>query len=255
MKSAGANRPAFQEVQIDLAAHIRNPRENPGPEGLEARRLRIYAQLFYNNIEHFLASTFPVARRIHLDPSWPGIAWEDLVRAFVHQHGCESPYFLEISQEFLQFASGFDACRRWPWLLELLHYEWVEMALSVSEAEVPPPLPQTEAALLDTLAVSPVARALTYRYPVQTIGPGHLPAQEPEEATYLVVYRRRDDSVHFMAANPLTLRLLALLGEGLSGRAALEQLATELGLSPSVVADQGLATLRRLADLDILAAR
>ena len=54
----------FQALQYRFAAHLRDPEHQPAPEGLEDRRLKIYRELFYNNVEDFLQTAFPVLRRI-----------------------------------------------------------------------------------------------------------------------------------------------------------------------------------------------
>jgi hypothetical protein len=65
---------------------------------------------------------------------------------------------------------------------------------------------------------------------VHLLGPGHRPEQPPDEPTWLLVYRDRDERVRFMVSNAVTVRLLELLrAEHCSGRAALQQLASELG--------------------------
>ena len=46
--------PAFQQYQYAFTAHIRDPRRNPRPAGVPARRMRVYNQLLYNNLESFL---------------------------------------------------------------------------------------------------------------------------------------------------------------------------------------------------------
>ena len=96
----GSNLPGFRAAQLDFAAHIRNPERNPLPPDVEARRMRIYVDLFFNNIEGFAASAFPIAKRV-----LGADAWLALVRRFVDEHGCTSPYFLQISEEFLTFIS------------------------------------------------------------------------------------------------------------------------------------------------------
>ncbi len=251
MPRPGSNLPDFRAAQIDFAAHIRNPAENPAPAGLEARRLKIYQELFYNNIESFLASGFPVAKQVLGRDRWHALA-----REFVHRHGSESPYFLEISQEFLTFLSERDPARGEPlpeFLLELAHYEWVELALGVSEVELPVEGIDPQGDLLEgPIVVSPLIWCLAYRWPVHQIGPEHVPSAPPAETTELIVYRKADDRVAFMEVNPVTLRLLELIRE-FSGRAALEQLAQELPqLDSKVVYEQGLATLERLRDAQIL---
>ncbi|MGD8418546.1 MAG: DUF2063 domain-containing protein, partial [Pseudomonadales bacterium] len=111
-----------------------------------------------------------------------------------------------------------------------------------------------EGDLLDAVPiVSPLIWCLSYRWPVHQIGPGHIPTLPPANPTDLIVYRRRDDAVRFMAINPGTQRLLALLGTGNTGRRALAEVARELPeLDSKVVYEQGLATLQRLREAGII---
>ena len=119
--------------QDALAAHIRDPDRVAPPEGVEARRLKIYRELFFNNVDSLLAGNFPVLRRIHGDDGWRA-----LVRAFYRDHDCHTPLFTELAREFLRYlderAAGEAGHDDPPWLRELAHYEWVELALQISEA-------------------------------------------------------------------------------------------------------------------------
>lgn len=90
--------PAFFKTQFDFAAHLRDPEVNRAPSGIEDRRMKIYRELIYNNIESFISSGFPILRSITKDDKW-----HSMVRDFVSHHNSSTPYFLEISQEFLQF--------------------------------------------------------------------------------------------------------------------------------------------------------
>ena len=242
----GRNQPGFVDTQLEFAAYIRNPEVNELPAGIEARRMKIYADLFYNNIENFLSSSFPVCRKILTADRWDGVAWHALVRSFVHRHGSTSPYFLEIPQEFLEFVSAGEHDPLPDWFLELAHYEWVELAVAVLETEPPEPS--------SGLSVSPLAWALGYRYPVHEIGPGHLPEAEPASATHLIVYRKSDYTVRFLVSNPVTHTLLALLSEGHDEAAAIVELAARLGLPEDVVAPQAGAALAKLIDCEIVVA-
>jgi hypothetical protein len=55
-----------------------------------------------------------------------------------------------------------------PFLLELAHYEWAELALSLEEAEIAD-VPHDPAGdpLEEVVVVSPLAWVLGYRFPVQ----------------------------------------------------------------------------------------
>ena len=88
----------FRDTQLQFAAHIRHPEQNPPPPDIEDRRLAIYRDLFYNNIQSFLASGFPVLKSI-LEQAH----WHSMVRDFIYRHQSHSPYFLKISEEFLSY--------------------------------------------------------------------------------------------------------------------------------------------------------
>ena len=62
-------------------------------------------------------------------------AWHALVHDFYRDHRCSTPLFPELPREFIQYLQARDAgAGDPPWLLELAHYEWVELALDLSEA-------------------------------------------------------------------------------------------------------------------------
>lgn len=254
----------FLQTQRQFTAHLRNPTENPGPADVEDRRMAIYRDLIYNNIEGFLDSGFPILREIHSDAEW-----QALVREFIVQHQCHSPYFLEISQEFLKFLQQRSLDANKPFLVELAHYEWVELALDCS-TEVFPEDVAIEGDLLEMHpVVSPLVWNLSYQYPVHQISSTNQPIETPSAPTFLVVYRNRHDKVGFMESNAATSRLITILSgqslseelsdevqEGdalISGRAALEQLAQELK-SPDQLAiiNFGADLIKNLLSLDII---
>jgi hypothetical protein len=256
MPTPGSNLPRFLDTQLEFAAHIRDPSNNPCPSDVEARRMQVYVDLFYNNIQAFLANIFRITKSV-----LGSDAWHLMVRAFVARHRSTSPYFQEIPQEFLAFLDGD---RSWedahPFLLELCHYEWVELALDVSVDELPADL-QTEGDLLDHIPlVSPLAWSLCYDYPVHRISPEHVPQSRPGEPTYLIVYRGSDERVHFVESNAVTARLLTILsepGSSVTGRQALETIASELLFSDAqpdadAVMAGGADTLQRLRGYAII---
>ena len=243
---------AFQRVQIDFAAHLRAPKQNAAPAAIEDRRVGIYRDLIYNNIESFVASGFPVLRSLYSDDDW-----HRMVRDFVHHHASQSPYFLQISEEFLHYLQSerlHQACDP-AFLLELAHYEWVELALDVSEAEFPGDVAPEGDVLEGVPVVSPLAWSLSYNFPVHQVGPAFQPQQPPQSPTFLVVYRDRKDKVGFMEINAVTARLLQLAQtETLSGRELLETLAGEMQhTDPAALVDFGRDLLEKLRALDIIA--
>jgi hypothetical protein len=249
-------RQSFQDTQLEFAAHLRHPQLNKAPDNIENRRLAIYRNLFFNNIEGFLASGFPILKSI-IQPQ----NWRQLVRDFIYRHQSHSPYFLDISEEFL----GYLQHERQPeqgdpvFMLELAHYEWVELALDISPIEMPENLAFHGDVLADYPVVSPTAWRFVYQYPVHRIGPNYQPtadrpADADSEVTALIVYRNRELQLGFMESNPLTLRLLEILEEQqLSGRAAIVKLAAEVSHpQPEVLVKFGGDILQALFDREII---
>ena len=243
--------PALRVQQFALSRHLRDPHAVPAPHGIREDRLAVYRELLYNNLQSLLAGNFPVIRR-----TLPGERWHTLVRGFLAGHRCRTPLFTEIGREFVRWLEAAPEPGLPPWLAELAHYEWVELALQISDA-LPPtelaPLPAAGAdatALLDGApVVSPLAWALAYRWPVQRIGPAFQPDRAPEAPTLLLVRRDADGEVRFAELSPLAFRLLELLAPGTrSGRDCLEALAREAGSAdPDALIADGAALLARMA--------
>ncbi len=234
--------PEFQRYQFDFTAHIRDPKANPRPAGVAARRMKIYNELLYNNVEGFLLTCFPVLRRVLGQRKWAR-----LVRAFFSTHRSHTPYFRQIPDEFVQFLQN-----EWtptedypPFLLALAHYEWIELVLSVSNKRAEGNI-DADGNLLDGVPVlNPVLANLRYDWPVHRIAPRR--KVRPAE-THVLVFRNADDQVAFTEINAFTARLLALLEDGSrTGREALQQVAEESRHpDPGVVLHAGSALLEDL---------
>lgn len=237
--------------QLDaLAAHVRDPEAHPGPPGIETRRLKIYSDLVFNNLDGLLAGNFPVIRKTLGDADW-----RSLVRAFLSQHHSHTPLFTELGREFIAFLesdAGTDPAR--PWLAELAHYEWAELGLQLSEAIAPSHDPEGD--LLNGVpVVSPLAWPLVYRWPVHRICPDFQPVEPPHQPTLMLLRREPDGRVHFSMLSPLLFRLLELVGAESreTGRALLQRLALEAGQPDSdAFIDQARPMLRRLRDEGVL---
>jgi hypothetical protein len=223
-------------AQLDaLAAWIREPATRMPPSGIERRRLDVYRELFFNNVSGLLGGNFPVLRRLHDDD-----AWQALVHAFYRDHGCRTPLFTELPREFLRYLEARDEDPTMPWLHELAHYEWVELALQISEAtrddiaHDPHDGPGSDpgrALLAGRPLPSPLAWPLAYAWPVHRIGPDYRPLDRPDAPTLLLLRREADGRVSFHMLSPLTFRLLERLEQapGLSGQEQLAALAAEAG--------------------------
>lgn len=239
---------AFQRA---FAAHLRNPQANPPPAAVDAERAGVYVELLYNNVEDFLSSCFPVIRNILDDDQW-----HRLVRQFYAGHACQSPYFRDIPAEFVQwFTKRFASTplgEPFPFLLELAHYEWLEIPLTLADDEIDRKLIDPDGDLLDgQLVMNPVMHLQAYQYPVHRISPDFLP-QEPE-ATYLILLRDEQGKIQFVVLNAVTARLVELLQETPNARAALSQLAGEMQHpAPEQLLEYGLQLLQQFKNQQVL---
>lgn len=248
-----ADPPDFQRKQFEFAAWIRDPDNTRAPEGIEDRRLDIYRRLFQNNLATLLSSTFPVLRKLHTNTQW-----NDLIREFMVDYRADSPYFLEVPKEFLVFLQqrGAESYEDKPFLLELAHYEWVELAVSVSEDDIDTASIDRNGDLLKGVPVkSHQAWSLSYKYPVHRISIEYQPVEAPSEATFLVVYRRLDFTMGFLELNPVSARLLELIESNThqSGEELLIGLAAELGYADGTqLVEHGHDIMQQMYGLDIL---
>lgn len=213
-----------QALQYRFTAHLRDPAHAPVPAGIEDRRIGVYRELVYANMESFISSNFPVIRSLYGDAEW-----ETFARDFLREHRCHTPLFPEFGREFLRYLEARQALGRNdpPFLLELAHYEWAELALSLDEARIDsvPHDPDGDP-LSGVPAVSPLACVLAYRFPVHHIAPQFRPAAPPAAPTLLLLVRGRDDAVRFHELNALSAMLFERLQQNThaSGRECVDAL-------------------------------
>lgn len=248
-----ATLPKFKRVQYDFAAHLRDPERHPAPPDVEDRRMKIYRELFYNNVESFVAAGFPVLRKLYSDADW-----HRMMRDYFARHQSHTPFFHGIAGEFLRYlqderdAQAEDP----PFLLELAHYEWVELALGINEAELDWTGVQADGDLMAGVPVlSPLVWNLVYQYPVHRLSPDYRPTEPGAQPTHIVVYRDRRDRVGFLEINAVTARLLQLIEQqpDRSGTQQLGQIAVEMQHpNPQVVIEGGREMLDGLRQRDII---
>ena len=249
-----AERQPLRRAQFEFAAHIRDPQNAPAPAGIEDRRLAIYRELFFNNLKSLLSNMFPVLAKLHGDQHW-----RLLVRQFMRQHQAHTPYFLQLPAEFLAFlqAEYEPGPDDFPFLAELAHYEYIELALSISEADNDMQGVDPEGDLLANVPVkSALAWVYAYEYPVHRISAEFLPDAPAGQPVYLAVYRDTTDKVGFLELNAVTAGLLNAIEEnerGLSGDALLRRLAADINYPDTdAFVTHGLAAMREMRSLDIL---
>ena len=243
-----AELPLFKQAQYEFAAHIRDPKLNSKPDDIEARRMNIYTDLFFNNVEDFIANTYPVLKEI-----MPANSWQEMIRDYFSKHISHTPLFPEMPREFLKYLENERNNPNDPaFINELAHYEWVELALMTSDLDqnINWDRIDIDGDLLNKRPVlSPLAWLLSYQYPVQQISKDFIPDVPAEHAINILVYRDSSDEVRFMKLNPITAQLIQRINDEqhLTTKQILEDIAKQMQHpDPCVVIEGGYQIIQDL---------
>lgn len=224
-------------LQKRFSDHIRDPENNPAPEGIEDRRLAIYRRLFLNNLSSLFGKNFPVARKVV-----PDERWRKLIRAFMVEHRPTTPLFPEIGREFVRFLADHpEHYPEWPWLAEVCHWQFLATSVRNDEAELDDAGADPGGDLLaGHPVVNPTLRLAQYEWPVHEIRANRPP--ESPRSVILAIFRRPDDRLGRIQINAVTGRLLEMLQEnsGIGGQLCLKRLADEIGhADPATLVEHG----------------
>ncbi|MEQ3762163.1 MAG: putative DNA-binding domain-containing protein [Alcanivorax sp.] len=232
----------MSELARMQAAFARDLRTSGHEQFSDAPGMSIYRELFFNNICGFIDGAFPVCADVVGEEGW-----RSLCRDFFSSYSCDTPLFLKISEEFLAYLQARpELYQDFPYLAELAHYEWLELAVDVME-DVDTPEIDGGDVVNGIPVVTPALMTACYHYPVHRIsvetsvtaggGVGGI----AEEISGFIVYRNSDDLVKFVACNPMTLAIMEhlLAGEQLTGKDAVLAVLSMMGLADNDVAING----------------
>ena len=245
---------SLAKTQSIFTSHIRDPEHQPAPGDVNNKRMEVYRQSLYLNIERMCANFFPVLKK-----TLPDDHWNNMIRDYFIKHRAHIPPFLpRIGQEFLLYLENErDRSDDPVYILELAHYEWIEFVISIDTKEIDFNGIDTEGDFLTGIPVSSqLAIPVSYQYPVHIIKTEQQPDKiATTQPIYLVVYRDRHYKVGFIELNPVSARLLELIVENRdsSGRLLLNRIASELRHpDPAVVISGGLDIMKNLQRKDVL---
>lgn len=234
--------PNLQTYQETIGAYLRSPKSHPRPYDLPERRLAVYESLVFNATKTQVDACFPVARTLLSDS-----VWNSLVKTFFALHACDTPYFHEISQAFVEFItyastnteatspniSLISECP--PWLPELLRYEWWELAADLAPSEKKDSISVTSIECEDAesgseiIYLTPAMFYGQFEWPVHKLSPSYLPIVP--EATFLAVFRDNEHRVQFVELSPASFLLISIVGEGVNTRGDISALMSSLLLN------------------------
>ena len=218
----------FRKIQEQFTAHLRDPENNPPPEGIEDRRLAIYRRLVFGNSNSLLRSRFPVIHTLFGQEKW-----NQMIRDFLINHRAHTPLFPEMGQELVQYIKQHrNNDPEYPFLLELAHYELTGLSL-INSAASNEDIPHNPKGNIfdETPVFSSLACVLGYQWPVHRIRPEYQPTETPTDPTWLLLHRNAKHKRNFLELKPATARLAQLLQDNdtLTGTIIIEQFTKEIG--------------------------
>ncbi len=183
----------------DFTCNLRQQNASKDIPNINHEQMEVYQNLIYNNINNTLKRAFPVSVSILSKAQW-----RTLTLGFLADYGSESPCFYDLPKQFVEYINTLEELP-WPFLHELMHYEWVELDIELSVESERNPDSHVH------YMTNNSTRVLVYRYPVHQISKDFTPEKPPLNPTFLVVYRNSSFKVLFMEVNLLSAHLLELL--------------------------------------------
>ncbi|MCF6766062.1 putative DNA-binding domain-containing protein [Thiotrichales bacterium 19S3-7] len=198
----------FQQLQITFAKQIRYGNTGELKE-ISNEQLAIYRSCFISGVNEILSNCFPILSEI-----LQGERWQFLIKDFYANYPAKTPLFYEMPEEFLCYLLEVKPLiDEVPYLNELAHYEWMELALDIAEGQAPMPIVEPINLQHAKFALSPLAEVVAYHYKVHQISLSYQPQVNDQQLTYLCIYRNYQDEVKFIQLNALTAKFLLMLKE------------------------------------------
>ncbi len=258
MISERQQHPSLDDYQTAFASYLRNPKKNQPKVDFLPERVDVYARLIINKISGNLKRCYPLTRDfLGLD------RWRDLIRRFIDQHTCETPLYREIPDEFLAFLLADGAPELPAFVIDMAHYEWIELTLETAHPETISEPDAYQPELIEQRPVfNPTLALLNYRYPVHTLSRTHPDwsdwlagkSQPQAQPTLLAGLRGHDERLHFIELNPASQRFLEIMTQSdMTAIQALNQLAQELNYdSVEPLRAHGQALMQNFIDQQII---
>lgn len=196
----------FKALQRNLANYFRDSSNTvplPIDNALAKERLGVYKDLIRGNIASFVNNNFPLSAEILGKRKW-----DSLINEFIRSYKIASPFFFDIATEFLLFMNGAIKKPKPLYLLELAHYELLDIALFHADN---PPLPNNMQRFSKFNMVpipNPVMQLCSYQWPVNLVTGKETKLARTTEPTYIVIFRNRELETERLVLNSMSANLL-----------------------------------------------
>lgn len=217
---------SFSDIQRQFTRYLRDPGRAPLPTGTDLRGMRFYARSYRRKLRRLLETRSPVLAEVLGGDTLSSLI-DDYVRLPREWLGGKSSF----EEAFVQYLDEESAGRGLPpFIPELAHFSMKATLVPGSPGVIEDNDFDRDGDLLGSVPVfSPVAKLLTYEWPVHRIGADFLPETRPAQATRLIVYRDRKGHVGWIELNRWAADIALRVKDNAVGRTGAEIL-TESGI-------------------------
>lgn len=231
------------QQQSNFASYCRTGIYTP-IKGVRKERLAHYPQLVYNVIDDTLRSAYPLTVDLLTEEEW-----DTTVRSFFATHKCSTYSVWKMPYEFYQFVLTLDnsLTEKYPFLEELLLFEWTEIEIHMMEDEVYPEVESKGEMVMDTLGLNPEYTILQLHYPVHLKNPNEITAADKSEYFVLLFREQESGNVQFLDLSFYFVWLIRKIEQEQKSLLDLTEEASELfGVNQNVLVENSLPFLTEL---------
>ena len=139
-------------------------RSNVEPEliGTTDGRLKNYRRLVFSVVQDALGSSYPLSKNLLSTKEW-----DELCFNFFRDHRCQNPQVWRMPFELIDFTESTHSslCEKYPWLLELMIFEWKEVEYYMM-ADLTFPIERSGDFWEDPWRVNPEMEIMALSYPL-----------------------------------------------------------------------------------------
>jgi uncharacterized protein len=174
--------------QSILAAYCRTGEYQPLTE-VNEKHVHQYRRLIYNIIDDSISSAYPLTSNLLSSDEW-----NKLIKDFFSGHSCISPQVWNMPEELIAFVENrnYYLIEKYPLLLELLRFEWLEVEVYMMEDELIPACNQHGDFQKDELLLNPEIRVSGFEYPVHLRNASEI--GESDKGQYYTSLHREPDT-------------------------------------------------------------
>ena len=190
--------------QQDIFAEYVLKRKMTLPPYLDEKRVLVYRNIIFGNIERLISSSFPILKSFFQEENW-----QQLIQGFILDYQCQTPYFADIAFEFYCFFQQQKKYHR-DILYAILDYEYSLLALNLQKASLEKMIDIEHFSNVFQFKLYEVSQLKFYHYPVNALSSNDV--TQSEQDTWLLLYRHHSTyETECLELNALTYQLLSII--------------------------------------------